>query len=186
VVRQLGKGGMGTAYCVRRNDGGGSGGFSALKKVACRNVAEGNAALGEAKTLQLIYVCTYTRTHTHTHTHTHTQGLSHRNVVLSLSLSLSLSVCVRARVCLYNCRNVVRYHDVYTYIIIQTNTQTTHTLSLSHTHTQGLSHRNVVRYHDVFLHSDDGLMNVCTVMEFCRSGDLAAYLMQLKAGEAPV
>ena len=80
----------------------------------------------------------------------------------------------------------MRYHDVYTYIIIQTNTQTTHTLSLSHTHTQGLSHRNVVRYHDVFLHSDDGLMNVCTVMEFCRSGDLAAYLMQLKAGEAPV
>lgn len=53
VLRQLGKGGMGTAYCVRRNDGGGGGGFLALKKVACRNVAEGNAALGEAKTLQV-------------------------------------------------------------------------------------------------------------------------------------
>jgi hypothetical protein len=53
VVRQLGKGGMGTAYCVRSTDGSGGGGFLALKKVACRNVAEGNAALGEAKTLQV-------------------------------------------------------------------------------------------------------------------------------------
>ena len=47
---------------------------------------------------------------------------------------------------------------------------------------QSLSHRNVVRYHDVFLHADGGLMQICTVMEFCRSGDLVAYLTQLKAG----
>ena len=60
MVRQLGQGGMGTAYCVRSKDGSGGGGFLALKKVACRNAAECNAAMGEAKTLQ---------------------GLSHRNVV---------------------------------------------------------------------------------------------------------
>lgn len=71
MVRQLGKGGMGTAYCVRRNDGSGSGGFLALKKVACRNVAEGNAALGEAKTLQ---VHIHMRTHTIHTQHKHTQA----------------------------------------------------------------------------------------------------------------
>ena len=99
MVRQLGKGGMGTAsHCVRSKDGSGGGGFLALKKVACRNAAECNAALCEAKTLQ------------------------------------------------------------------------------------GLSHRNVVRYHNVFLHSGDGLVHACIVMEFCRSGDLAAHLMQLKEG----
>ena len=95
VVRQLGKGGMGTAYCVRRSDG--DGGFLALKQVACRNTSEGNDALREAKTLQ------------------------------------------------------------------------------------ALTHKNVVRYHDVFLHMDAGLLQVCTVMEFCRSGDLAAHLAQLKS-----
>ena len=99
VVRQLGKGGMGTAYCVRRSDG--DGGFLALKQVACRNTSEGNDALREAKTLQ------------------------------------------------------------------------------------ALTHKNVVRYHDVFLHMDAGLLQVCTVMEFCRSGDLAAHLAQLSRVASP-
>ena len=51
---------------------------------------------------------------------------------------------------------------------------------------QGLTHRNVVRYHDVFLHMDGGLMQVCTVMEFCRSGDLAQHLLTLKEGSETV
>ena len=96
MVRQLGKGGMGTAYCVRKKMG--SGGFLALKQVACQSTAEGNDALREAKMLQ------------------------------------------------------------------------------------SLSHHNVVRYHDVFLHMDGGLLHVCTVMEFCRSGDLAAHLSQVRSG----
>jgi serine/threonine protein kinase len=51
IVRQLGKGGMGTAYCVRKHSG--DGGFLAVKQVAVKNVAEGNEALREAKTLQV-------------------------------------------------------------------------------------------------------------------------------------
>ena len=97
VVRQLGKGGMGTAYCVRKKMG--SGGFLALKQVACQSTAEGNDALREAKMLQ------------------------------------------------------------------------------------SLSHHNVVRYHDVFLHMDGGLLQVCTVMEFCRSGDPAAHSQVRSGGE---
>jgi len=96
VVRQLGKGGMGTAYCVRPKAG--SSGFLALKQVACQSTAEGNDALREAKMLQ------------------------------------------------------------------------------------SLSHHNIVRYHDVFLHMDGGLLQVCTVMEFCRSGDLAAHLSEARSG----
>ncbi|EKX38854.1 hypothetical protein GUITHDRAFT_76837, partial [Guillardia theta CCMP2712] len=45
---------------------------------------------------------------------------------------------------------------------------------------RSLSHVNVVRYHDVFLHLERGMQFVCTVMEFCRSGDLAQHLLQTK------
>jgi serine/threonine protein kinase len=38
----------------------------------------------------------------------------------------------------------------------------------------------------VFLHMDGGLMQVCTVMEFCRSGDLAQHLLTLKEGSETV
>ena len=79
MVRQLGKGGMGTAYCVRSNDGSCGGGFLALKKVACRNIAEGNAALGEAKTLQVntLEICEL-------------RAAMHRAVLLVVSVSTEL------------------------------------------------------------------------------------------------
>ena len=122
MVQQLGKGGMGTAYCVRRNDGSGSGGFLALKKVACRNVAEGNAALGEAKTLQVIftYVHTHSLTHPHTHTNTHTHTHTHNT-------------------------HTHTGQDVAGYIGMYGHTHThTHTHLCTHILRQGLSHKDVV------------------------------------------
>ena len=46
----LGKGDFGTAYCVRKKMG--SGGFLALKQVACQSTADSNDALQEAEMLQ--------------------------------------------------------------------------------------------------------------------------------------
>ena len=45
---------------------------------------------------------------------------------------------------------------------------------------QGIQHTNVVAYVDVFLNMDKGLLQVCTVMEFCANGDLAAHLGRRK------
>jgi serine/threonine protein kinase len=94
VLKQLGKGGMGTAYMVRRKDDAST--VLAIKQVACQNTDEGNKALREAKMLQ------------------------------------------------------------------------------------AMSHAHVVAYVDVFLNMEQGLLQVCTVMEFCKSGDLAIYLGKTK------
>lgn len=105
IVKQLGKGGLGIAYAVRKTNTFAPSGFLVLKKVACSTSAEGNAALREAQILQ------------------------------------------------------------------------------------SLSHPNVVKYHDVFLHKDENernVMQVCTVMEYCRSGDLAAYLIQHQRQRKPL
>jgi serine/threonine protein kinase len=45
---------------------------------------------------------------------------------------------------------------------------------------QAISHSNIVAYMDVFLNMDKGLLQVCTVMEFCKNGDLAMYLGKTK------
>eukprot|EP00961_Rhodomonas_salina_P069467 932875-Rhodomonas_salina.1 len=56
IVKQLGKGGLGIAYAVRKTNTFAPSGFLVLKKVACRSQpnpcstsAEGNAALREAQ-----------------------------------------------------------------------------------------------------------------------------------------
>ena len=46
---------------------------------------------------------------------------------------------------------------------------------------EGIDHTNIVAYVDVFLNMDQGLLQVCTVMEFCENGDLAQYLGKTKA-----
>mmetsp|Transcript_6753 Transcript_6753/g.13043 ORF Transcript_6753/g.13043 Transcript_6753/m.13043 type:complete len:86 (+) Transcript_6753:80-337(+) len=80
IVKQLGKGGMGTAYAVRKAKSH-QAGFLVLKMVTCDNIQEGNAAMKEAKILS------------------------------------------------------------------------------------GLNHVHIVRYKDVFIHSEKGLMQICTIME---------------------
>ena len=41
---------------------------------------------------------------------------------------------------------------------------------------RSISHPNIVAYVDVFLATEQGLLQVCTVMEFCEKGDLAVFL----------
>eukprot|EP00802_Teleaulax_amphioxeia_P011101 Tamp_11131.p1 GENE.Tamp_11131~~Tamp_11131.p1 ORF type:complete len:568 (+),score=102.68 Tamp_11131:53-1756(+) len=94
VLKQLGKGGMGTAYMVRRKAEPGS--FLAIKQVACADDSAANRALREAKMLQAI------------------------------------------------------------------------------------EHANIVAYVDVFLNMDQGLLQVCTVMEFCENGNLTQLLHKTK------
>mmetsp|Transcript_63471 Transcript_63471/g.156253 ORF Transcript_63471/g.156253 Transcript_63471/m.156253 type:complete len:366 (+) Transcript_63471:130-1227(+) len=51
---------------------------------------------------------------------------------------------------------------------------------------QGLRHSSVTRYHDVFLHSANGYLVVCTVMELCNRGDLANYLFDKRRRQSPL
>lgn len=51
---------------------------------------------------------------------------------------------------------------------------------------QGLKHHSVVEYLDVFLHSADGYLVVCTVMELCNRGDLANYLFDKRRRQSPL
>jgi serine/threonine protein kinase len=103
VVRQLGKGGMGTAYCVRKRDG--ISGFLALKQVACNNINEGNDALREAKMLQVIHTPMGSDVHK-----------AHRAWHLCVCVCVggdlhSYIVCAPSQVLSH--KNVVRYHDVF-------------------------------------------------------------------------
>jgi serine/threonine protein kinase len=41
---------------------------------------------------------------------------------------------------------------------------------------RSLNHMHIVRYRDVFIAEDKGLLQICTVMEYCRSGDLSVHL----------
>lgn len=45
---------------------------------------------------------------------------------------------------------------------------------------QSIEHSNIVAYVDVFLNMDQGLLQVCTVMEFCEHGNLAQLLHKTK------
>jgi serine/threonine protein kinase len=45
---------------------------------------------------------------------------------------------------------------------------------------RSISHPNIVAYVDVFLATEQGLLQVCTVMEFCEKGDLAVFLGKTK------
>jgi NIMA (never in mitosis gene a)-related kinase 1/4/5 len=52
---------------------------------------------------------------------------------------------------------------------------------------QSLQHPHIVRYEDVFLHNDNGTMQVCTIMEYCKSGDLARHLGEVElSGNGPM
>jgi hypothetical protein len=91
TLTQLGKGGMGTAWAVRKKKSH-EAGFLVLKQVTCNDMNEGNVALREAAVLR------------------------------------------------------------------------------------SLNHMHIVRYRDVFIAEEKGLLQICTVMEYCRSGDLSAHL----------
>lgn len=45
---------------------------------------------------------------------------------------------------------------------------------------QSIEHSNIVAYVDVFLNMDQGLLQVCTVMEFCEHGNLGQLLHKTK------
>jgi hypothetical protein len=45
---------------------------------------------------------------------------------------------------------------------------------------QVLTHQQVVRDDDLFLHSEKGILQVCILVEYCKAGDLANYLLQWK------
>jgi serine/threonine protein kinase len=51
---------------------------------------------------------------------------------------------------------------------------------------QRVRHNSVVQYHDVFLHSIDGFLVICTVMELCNRGDLAHYLQDKRKRSSPL
>ena len=51
---------------------------------------------------------------------------------------------------------------------------------------QKMRHTSVVQYHDVFLHSVNGYLVICTVMELCNRGDLANYLQDKRRRSSPL
>ena len=51
---------------------------------------------------------------------------------------------------------------------------------------QKMRHTSVVQYHDVFLHSINGYLVICTVMELCNRGDLAHYLQDKRRRSSPL
>jgi len=47
---------------------------------------------------------------------------------------------------------------------------------------QRLQHKSIVKYHDVFLSEKGHYLIICTLMEYCAGGDLAAFMQARRDG----
>ena len=110
-----------------------------MKQTQCENVRTGNDALREAKTLQVV-------------TRTPRPAPSFR-----LPAELGIPACLPA---------VRVYASARVWCFMPTGTSLFRARPLP-AYVQGLKHHSVVEYLDVFLHSADGYLVVCTVMELC-------------------